>query len=719
MTGLRRSLLAGAALLAGPASAEMMFNRVASFATPANMAAGEDAKRVSSAEIVAATADGMTLVYTDSPLKVLGRIDLSDPAVPKPLGNVPLPGEPTSVTTLGPNAFVAVNTSESRANPSGRLLAIEIASGAERAACDLGGQPDSVAMADDGSFMAVAIENERDEDLNDGKIPQMPAGFVAILPVKDGLPDCAAMIRAEVTGLAAVAPEDPEPEFVDVNAAGEIVVTLQENNHVAILDRTGSVLSHFSAGAVDLQGIDRRRDGRMVFDQTQEGRLREPDAVKWLDADHVAMANEGDYEGGSRGWTIFRRDGTVVWESGASLEHAVIAHGHYPEHRSRSKGVEPEGIEVARFGDETLVFVALERASLVAVYRVAGGVPTLLQLLPSGISPEGLVAIPSRNLLVTANELDLVEDGLARSHVMVYARAEGPAAYPTIVSESATGPLGWTALSGLAADPATPGKLYAVSDSVLGLQPRIFTIDATQRPARIVSALDVTREGFPAQKLDIEGITPDGEGGFWLASEGRSDRLIPHALYHVNGKGEITGEVPFPEALLAAETRFGAEGIAKVGTTLWVAIQRPWKDDPKGMVKLLAWDTKAKEWGAVRYPLETAAEGWVGLSEITVHGDWAYIVERDNLIGSAAKLKALYRVKLADLKPAKLGGDLPVVAKELVRDFIPDLLTWKGYVQDKVEGFAIDAAGEGFVVTDNDGTDDHSGETHFWSVGKL
>ena len=36
-----------------------------------------------------------------------------------------------------------------------------------------------------------------------------------------------------------------------------------------------------------------------------------------------------------------------------------------------------------------------------------------------------------------------------------------------------------------------------------------------------------------------------------------------------------------------------------------------------------------------------------------------------------------------------------------------------------VEGFAIDAAGEGFVVTDNDGVDDSSGETLFWSIGKI
>ena len=150
-----------------------------------------------------------------------------------------------------------------------------------------------------------------------------------------------------------------------------------------------------------------------------------------------------------------------------------------------------------------------------------------------------------------------------------------------------------------------------------------------------------------------------------------------------------------------------------------MATQREWGDDPKGMVKLVAYDTKAKEWGAVHYPLEPKGEGWMGLSEITVHGDHAYIVERDNLIGDKAVVKKIFRVALADLKPAALGGELPVVAKEEVRDLIPELKGFGGYVVDKVEGFAIDAAGEGFVVTDNDGVDDSSGETLFFGIGKV
>jgi len=60
-----------------------------------------------------------------------------------------------------------------------------------------------------------------------------------------------------------------------------------------------------------------------------------------------------------------------------------------------------------------------------------------------------------------------------------------------------------------------------------------------------------------------------------------------------------------------------------------------------------------------------------------------------------------------------------VVTKQEVRDLIPDLLSLKGYVQDKVEGLAIDSTGEIYVSTDNDGIDDHSGETLFFSIGKV
>ncbi len=285
-------------------------------------------------------------------------------------------------------------------------------------------------------------------------------------------------------------------------------------------------------------------------------------------------------------------------------------------------------------------------------------------------------------------------------------------------------PFGWGALSGLAADPAVAGKLYGVSDSVYRSQPSIFTIDATKTPAEITAKLVVTRDGQPAQKLDIEGIASDGKDGFWLASEGDAAKLTANAIYKVDAKGEIKQEIALPAELLGKDSRFGFEGITTVGEgddlMLVVAVQREWADDAKGEVKLLAYKPKAKEWSAVRYPLEKAEAGWVGLSEITAHGDKLYIVERDNQIGGAAKLKTVQSVSLDAFKPVKIGGELPLVEKTLVHDLMGDLkAATNGYVVDKVEGFTIDKDGNVFVVTDNDGVDDSSGETIFLRLGTV
>jgi hypothetical protein len=708
-----------AAFGAGPAGADV-FNRIASFPVTANLPEGADPATETAPEIVAATPDGMTLVYTDSPLEALGFVGIGDPAAPEALGALALDGEPTSVAVAGGVALVGINTSESYVSPSGHLLAVNVADRAEVDRCDLPGQPDSVAVAPDGGFLAVAIENERDEDLDDGAIPQLPAGAVWMVDLTpEGLPDCDTARTADVTGLADVAPSDPEPEYVDINAEGEVVVTLQENNHIVVLSAAGEVLSHFSAGAVDLEGIDATdRDGAvrgaLRFEEAQPGRLREPDAAAWIDADHFATANEGDYEGGSRSWTIFRQDGTVVHEAGTSFERAIVEIGHYPDRRSDAKGVEPESVDFAVIDGTPMLFVGAERASVVGVYDLSDpAAPVLTQLLPSGVGPEGYAVIPERGLLATANEGDLLEDGGARAHVMLYAWQEGEAAYPQITSAGTEELLGWGALSGLAWDGEA---LFAVSDSVYAGQPRIFRIDPSARPARIAGAIDVTRGGHPAQKLDLEGIAPDGEGGFWLASEGRSDRLVPHALYRVDATGEIREEIALPPELLSVERRFGMEGVTRVGGTLYVAVQREWADDPENHVKLLSYDIEAGEWGVAHYPLEPAGTGWVGLSEVVAHDGFLYLLERDNQIGEAAAVKRITRVALDVLEFAPLGETPPVAAKELVRDLLPDLRAAGGYVLDKVEGMAVGPDGSAWIVTDNDGVDDHSGETMFFSV---
>jgi hypothetical protein len=700
------------ALCAGPALAQdMNFNRIASFMVAENTPDAEE----TSAEIISATADGMTLVYSDSPAEVIGFIDITDPANPTAAGVFAMPnGEPTAVAVHGTTVYVGENTSESFVEPSGVLHAIDAGSRDVLASCDLGGQPDSVAVAPDGSFVAVAIENERDEDLGEGRVPQMPAGFVAIVPTTDAGLDCAGMISADITGLADIAPEDPEPEFVAINGENEIVVTLQENNHMVVLAADGTVLSHFSAGEVTMEMIDTEEEGALIFDQTLTW-PREPDAVAWIDDTHFATANEGDMDGGTRGWTIFSQDGDVVYESGVSFEHAIIQIGHYPEERSGNKGVEPESATFDVFNGTPYLFIGSERGSVVGVYNVTDPAnPVLEQLLPSGIGPEGYVTIPERGLLVSANETD---DAGPRAHVMLFEYQDAPAVYPHLTSAGMDELTGWGAISGQVM--AEDGTIFAVSDSFYGMQPTIFHIDVSETPARIVEAIGVTREGQPAQLMDMEGIALDGDGGFWIASEGRSDRLVPHAIYHVNGDGSLEDYIALPDELLAVERRFGFEGITRVGDMLYVAVQREWRDDPENHAKVLGYNLETEEWSVIHYPLTPAETGWVGLSEIVAHGDFVYFIERDNQFENAAT-KQITRVALSAMDGMVALGETPAVLEpELVVDLLPYLTSTGGYILDKVEGLAIAEDGTMWVSTDNDGVDDHSGETMFFAIEPM
>jgi hypothetical protein len=728
-----RRLLAALALasLAPPAAAQdQVFDRIATIEAVRMLPADRDRTRRSVAEIVAASGDGNTLLYADGEQRGIGLVDITDPARPQPAGFVALDGDTTSVTARGNLAFAVADTSPDKANPAGFVAVVDIAARRVTQRCDLGGQPDATAISRDGRFLAVVIENERDEQLNRGAIPQLPPGNLTIIPITaEGL-DCSALRRVDLTGLAETAPSDPEPEFVDINSRGEAVITLQENNHLVILDlATGRVLHHFPAGRVTLDQVDATRDGVIRPTQRLEGLVREPDAVRWLDDDRFVTANEGDMVTGSRGFTIFRRDGTVEWDSGNLLEHLAIRLGHYPEARSGHRGNEPEGVEVATFGGQRLIFVGSERASIVTVWRDEGPgrAPSFLQALPTGVAPEGLLAIPARGLFVVANEGDNPESGL-RSSISLYRLGAGPARYPTI--ESANGPQGtpipWGALSGLAAHRTIPGRLYAVTDSVYA-EAQILTVDATVTPARITASLTVTRDGSPAAGLDIEGIAVRADGGFWLAHEGNPERERNpdrSQLLRVSASGAIEQVIQLPEVLGAAANRFGFEGVTVTGEggaeTVWIAVQREWRGDPRGRTMILRHRVATGEWGVLHYPLDATPTGWMGLSEITAIGpDRFLVIERNNQWGERA-IKRIYEFSVTGLTPAAPGSrDIPLVTKRLVRDMVPDLAASGGTVLEKLEGLAVDAAGEAFAVTDNDGLQGASGETQFLRLGRL
>ena len=61
----------------------------------------------------------------------------------------------------------------------------------------------------------------------------------------------------------------------------------------------------------------------------------------------------------------------------------------------------------------------------------------------------------------------------------------------------------------------------------------------------------------------------------------------------------------------------------------------------------------------------------------------------------------------------------PLLAKKLVRDLIPDLESDNGLVLEKVEGLTVTEDGDVYIVTDNDGVDDSSGETQLINLGRI
>jgi len=693
------------------------------------------------AEILDVTINGKQMVYTDADKGQIGFVDISDPANPKGQGTVDVGGDPTSLVVLDPLVLVGVNTSESFTKPSGKLVVVHRNTRKIVAEHQLGGQPDSLALAPDRKRVAIVIENERDEDENDGLIPQDPSGKLLVVDLRGAAKNWK-ITEADLQPVAdnAFAGEDLEVEYVDINTQNEAVVSFQENNHLAVVDIvTGKTLSQFPAGDVTLDNVDATEDDLIVLAENITKR-REPDAVAWIDHDSFATANEGDYEddegieGGSRGFTIFNQNGTVEYESGSSFEHWLASVGHYNEDRSENKGCEPEAVDVGQYGGRTLLFVGSERCNAVGVYDVSTGKPEPLQVLPTGIRPEGLKAMADRNLFAASTEADEADAGIP-TMINLYRAEAGPALYPMIKSaDDDSGmelPITWVALSGLVGAPNDASTLYAVSDAFLA-EGFIYTIDASSQPAMITGKLQVT--GASAD-LDLEGIAVGPDGHFWLGSEGNASAKPNLVLKVDSATGAVIDEYTLPADLVNQRRSNGIEGIAVTGEAssevVYVAIQRAWPsegDTDNVNTKIGRYDVAADAWSFVHYPLQPVGAGdWIGLSELTLLPDGTFaVIERDKgwgpTTGFNAELKAVYGVdfETADFRPYQNGvvnGALVTISKTLLRDLLPDMAAVSIWTAEKLEGLAVAADGTVYAVTDNDGVDDATGETLFLNLG--
>lgn len=714
------------------------FYRLATYPVYENRPDGTAITDETVAEISAAADEGRTMIYTDAAGKRIGFVDLSNPSAPTGDGTFDLAelgnadDQPTSVGVAGDQVLVVIDqTGDNYSEPSGRVDIVDLASRTATATIDLEGQPDSIAISPDGTFAAIAIENQRDEEFTpeggeEGDLPQPPTGFVQLIDLDGDPKDWSArrvdfdIDQARDAGLDT--PEDLEPEYVSINSAGQVAVTLQENNGVAIIDgAAGEVTSIFSTGTADLEQIDTDNNGTISQTDSLSDVPREPDAIAWLDDTRVATANEGDWKGGSRGWSVFDAEsGDLVWDSGNELGHLAVEYGLHNEDRADAKGTEPEGIAVANFNGTPVALVGSERSNFVAAYDVTDPTsPQLLQILPTTNGPEGILPIPGRNLVAISSEVDDAEAGV-RSSISLYGYGDDYAAdggtpqFPSIVSgNDADGlPIGWGALGALSADPDDANRLYTATDNAYG-PARILGVDISQTPAVIDTELPITDAGADLT-LDIEGIAARPGGGFYLAVEGEEGP--DNQVVVVDADGAITERISLPEDVSAGIGSQGLEGIsiehAGDDERIWVAVQREVEGDPAGVVRLGRYNPADQQWAWFGYPLESTdvPDAWVGVSEIVVDGDRLLVLERDNLNGPQAAIKRIYSVPLPADDDA---GSLDPLTKTEVVDLLPDLQAGHGWVQEKAEGMTVGADDTIYVVTDNDGLDDATGETVF------
>lgn len=120
------------------------------------------------------------------------------------------------------------------------------------------------------------------------------------------------------------------------------------------------------------------------------------------------------YSFGARSFSVWNgNSGAQVFDSKNELEVKAIAAGFYDDKRSDDKGVEPEGIAIGSVGTKKLAFVGMERATSVATYDVTNpSAPVFLQILKTGVEPEGVLFISAKNsptkksLLIVSSEKD-------------------------------------------------------------------------------------------------------------------------------------------------------------------------------------------------------------------------------------------------------------------------------------------------------------------------
>lgn len=395
-------------------------------------------------------ADTVTLIEINkSSLKVNGTWTITQPYLPKGSTAAELTG--VAISPDGSYALVGVKDDD-EANldafneQPGKIVAIALPSLKVLGQVTVGRGPDSVAIAPNGQFAAIANEDEENEE--DLTNPNNRPGTVSIIDLRYG---ATRMSQVEIpippTNIPFF-PNDPQPETIKISADNRfILATLQENNAVARIEvprwlprplrSDAFAVRNYNMGVrvglgltQDDVGESNCRSSNYDSSLKQEYfSAREPDGIAitkngryfvTADEDNLTSVNNQSYLGipisphGSRSISVFEaQTGVYLGDSGNSIEDSILSL-KLPQ-RCDSKGPEPEVVDVGAIKGRTLAFVAIERSDAVTIHDITD--PTQIQLLDTVIlnssvvssdlaaefEPEGIVFIPSTQQVVVSN----------------------------------------------------------------------------------------------------------------------------------------------------------------------------------------------------------------------------------------------------------------------------------------------------------------------------
>lgn len=400
--------------------------------------------------VVVVGGDTVTLVAIEpQTLRQVGTWTLTNSELPVGASTAELTG--VAVSPDGAFALVGVKDSSetnlaAQNEQPGKIVALSLPNLEVLGQITVGRGPDSVAIAPNGQFAAVANEDEENEE--DLTNLQNRAGSISVIDLRQGP---AQMTQVEVPIPQENIPyfaHDPQPETVRIaRDSSFILATLQENNAVLRIDVPSPLPATLEASAFTARNFDAgvRQGIGLIQDEAGSGNCqasaydlslrqpfiaaREPDGIAiapdgryfvTANEDNLTNENEQTDNGtpisphGARSISVFdAQTGQLLGDSGNSIEEAVVG-ARLPQ-RCDSKGPEPEVVSLGVVNGRTLAFVSLERSDAVSIHDVTD--PSNIRLVDlvilnpavvgtnteAALEPEGIEFIPQTNQVVVSN----------------------------------------------------------------------------------------------------------------------------------------------------------------------------------------------------------------------------------------------------------------------------------------------------------------------------